>query len=145
MTPSIFSGLCRNYLKKKVAAGIFYVMAWPAQSSDLNSIELVWEKLDQRVWEHCPTSAAGLWGALQKAWEEVTHEYPVECPTFIRKLLLQRVFYCINCLLFFCRLLKTILLKSIKLNIGIHQRVFPNLFLPLYIEGFRACMKAAYE
>lgn len=50
--------LCKNHLEKKVAAGVFFVMASPAQLPDLNPIELKWEKLDQRVWTHCPTSTA---------------------------------------------------------------------------------------
>lgn len=37
--------LCRNCLVKKQSAGILFIMDCPAQSQDLNPIELLWEQL----------------------------------------------------------------------------------------------------
>ncbi|XP_056266329.1 general vesicular transport factor p115 isoform X2 [Pseudoliparis swirei] len=37
------------------------VMEWPAQSPDLNPIELLWEQLDRMVRKKCPSSQSNLW------------------------------------------------------------------------------------
>ena len=50
-------------------------MEWPAQSPDLNPIELVWDELDRRVKAKQPTSATHLWELLQQSWEELSEEY----------------------------------------------------------------------
>ena len=50
-------------------------MEWPAQSPDLNPIELVWDELDRRVKAKQPTSATHLWELLQQIWEERSEEY----------------------------------------------------------------------
>ena len=42
---------------KKEQDGRLQIMEWPAQSPDLNSIELVWDELDRRVKAKQPTSA----------------------------------------------------------------------------------------
>ena len=39
--PKHSSKLCKNYLGKKQSAGILSIMEWPAQSTDLNPIELL--------------------------------------------------------------------------------------------------------
>ena len=73
--PKHTSKLCTTYLEKKEAAGILSVMKWPAQSPDLNPIELLWEQLDQKVREKFPTSQSDMWNLLQQAWNEITPEY----------------------------------------------------------------------
>ena len=40
------------------------VMEWPAQSPDLNPIELLWEQLDRMVLKKCPSSQSNLWEVL---------------------------------------------------------------------------------
>ena len=50
-------------------------MEWPAQSPDLNPIELVWDELDRRVKAKQPTSATHLWELLQQCWEELSEQY----------------------------------------------------------------------
>ena len=67
--------LCKNYLGKKQSAGILSVMEWPAQSPDLNPIELLWEQLDCMVRKKCPLSQLNLWEVLQEAWGEISSDY----------------------------------------------------------------------
>ena len=50
-------------------------MEWPAQSPDLNPIELVWDELDRRVKAKQPTSATHLWELMQQCWEELSEQY----------------------------------------------------------------------
>ena len=50
-------------------------MEWPAQSPDLNPIELAWNELDRRVKANQPTSATHLWELLQQCWEELSEQY----------------------------------------------------------------------
>ena len=69
------SKLCKNYFVKKQSAGILSVMEWPAQSSDLNPIELLWEQLDRMVRKKCPSSQSNLWEVLQEAWGEISSHY----------------------------------------------------------------------
>ena len=67
--------LCENYLGKKQSDGILSVMEWPAQSPDLNPIELLWERLDRMVHKKCPSSQSNLWEVLQEAWGEIYLDY----------------------------------------------------------------------
>ena len=70
--PKHTSILCKKYLGKKQAAGMLSVMEWPAQSPDLNPIELLWEQLDR--WPIKP-SQSNLWEGLQEAWGEISTDY----------------------------------------------------------------------
>ena len=73
--PKHTSKLCKNYLEKKQAAGILSLMEWPAQSPDLNPIELLWEQLDRMVRKKCPSSQSNLWEGLLEAWGEISPDY----------------------------------------------------------------------
>ena len=73
--PKHSSKLCKNYLGKKQSAGILSIMEWPAQSPDLNPIELLWEQLDRMVRKKCPSSQSNLWEVLQEAWGEISSDY----------------------------------------------------------------------
>ena len=73
--PKHKSKLCQNYLSKKEQDGKLKNMEWPAQSPDLNPIELVWDELDRKVKAKQPTSATHLWELLQQSWEELSEEY----------------------------------------------------------------------
>jgi hypothetical protein len=72
--PKHSSKLC-NYLGKKQSAGILSLMEWPAQSPDLNPIELLLEQLDRMVRKKCPSSQSKLWEVLQDAWGEISSDY----------------------------------------------------------------------
>ena len=50
-------------------------MEWPAQSPDLNPIELLWEQLDHMVRKKCPPSQYNLWEVLQETWGEISSDY----------------------------------------------------------------------
>jgi transposase len=65
--PKHSSKLCKNYLGKKQSAGILSIMEWPAQSLDLNPIELLWEHFLRMVRKKCPSSQSNLWEVLQDA------------------------------------------------------------------------------
>jgi hypothetical protein len=49
--------LCKGYLNNKKSDGVLHKMTRPAQSPDLNPIEMVWDELDSRVKEMQPKSA----------------------------------------------------------------------------------------
>ena len=44
-------------------------MDWPAQSTDLNPIENLWDQIKTMVQEQNPTSVKELWTAINFAWE----------------------------------------------------------------------------
>ena len=50
-------------------------MERPAQSPDLNPIELLWEQLDRMVHKKCSSSQSNLWEVLQEAWGEIYSDY----------------------------------------------------------------------
>lgn len=69
--PKHSSNYCRNYLLNKEKQGTLKIMNWPPQSPDLNLIELLWDELDRRVRNKCPTSKETLWTLLQNTWNEL--------------------------------------------------------------------------
>ena len=73
--PKHTSKMCQRYLKNKQSARILTVMEWPAQSPDLNPIELLWEQLDRMVRRKTPSSQSILWEMLQEAWGEISSDY----------------------------------------------------------------------
>ena len=70
--PKHTSKLCQMYFKSKEEQHILQLMSWPAQSADLNPIELVWDELDWKVKAKQPTSATHLWQLLQESWAELS-------------------------------------------------------------------------
>ena len=67
--PKHTSNLCKNYLGREQSVGILSVMEWPAQSPDLNPIELLREQLDLMVRKKCPSSQSNLWEVLgSRCW-----------------------------------------------------------------------------
>ena len=50
-------------------------MEWPAQSSDLYPIKILWEQLDRMIRKKCPSSQSNLWEVLQEAWGEISSDY----------------------------------------------------------------------
>ena len=57
------------------SAGIRSLMEWPAQSLNLNLIELLWEQLDRMVRKKCPSSQSNLCEMLQEVWGEISSDY----------------------------------------------------------------------
>lgn len=72
--PKHTSRLCQDYLKQREDEEILQVMTWPPQSPDINPIELLWEELDRRVRDQCPSSESALWNTLQGCWNNIPHE-----------------------------------------------------------------------
>ena len=72
--PKHTSKLCKNYIKEQEDNGVLKNMTWPAQSPDLNPIELLWEVLDRKVRQKCPTSKEHLWQILEESWLSITPE-----------------------------------------------------------------------
>jgi transposase len=68
------SRLCKGYLTKKESDGVLHEMTWPPQSTDLNTIEIVWDELDRRVKEKQPKSAWHMWELLQDCWKSIPGE-----------------------------------------------------------------------
>ena len=72
--PKHTSKLCKNYIKEQENNGVLKNMTWPAQSPDLNQIELLWGELDRKVRQKCPTSKEHLWQILEEPWLSTTPE-----------------------------------------------------------------------
>lgn len=70
--PKHTSKICKGYMQEQEDDGVLKNMDWPPQSPDLNPIELLWEELDRRVREQCPTSARSLWEILQNSWNDIS-------------------------------------------------------------------------
>ena len=68
--PKHTSKLCMNYIKEQEGNGVLKNMTWP----DLNPIELLWEELDRKVRQKCPTSKEQLWQILEESWLLITTE-----------------------------------------------------------------------
>ena len=58
---------CQRYIKSKEEQHVFQMMFRPAQSADLNSIELVWDERDRKVRAKQPTSASHVWHLLHES------------------------------------------------------------------------------
>lgn len=69
--PKHTSKLCMNYLRSKESKGVLKIMEWPPQSPDANPIEMLWEELDRKARELCPTSESDMWKCLNTAWNQI--------------------------------------------------------------------------
>ena len=73
--PKHTSRLCQKCIKSKVEQYVLQLISWPAQSVDLNPIELVWNELDWKVRAKLLPSAAHLRQLLQESWAELSSVY----------------------------------------------------------------------
>ena len=72
--PKHKSKLSANYLNQLVQEKTLTLMGWPAQSPDLDPIELLWDEIDRYVKKFQVKSEAHLWELLLKASKAVTME-----------------------------------------------------------------------
>ena len=72
--PKHSSNYCRNYLRRKEAAGALTVMNWPSQSPDLNPIEQIWELIDRKLNKSHVKTKETLWLEVKRCWESITVE-----------------------------------------------------------------------
>ena len=90
--PKHSSILCRDYLREKERRRVLNYMVWPAQSPDLNPIELLWDEFDRKIRIKGLTSKTHLWQVLKEAWSEIqpetleklTNRLPRLCKAVIR-------------------------------------------------------------
>ena len=47
---------------------------WPAQSSDLNPIENMWDNLKRAIQDKNPKNTEKLWKSVKEAWNEIPCE-----------------------------------------------------------------------
>ena len=69
--PKRTSKLYQRYIKSKEKRHVLQMISWPAQSADLNTIELVCDEIDRKIRAKQPTSAAHLWQLLLESWAEL--------------------------------------------------------------------------
>ena len=64
--------ISKGISKKKQEQHVLQLMSWPAQRTDLNSIDLRWDDLDRNVRPKQPTGATQLLQFLQESWAELS-------------------------------------------------------------------------
>lgn len=72
--PKHSSKLCRGYVSELEKQKKLVNMEWPAQSPDLNPIELLWDELDRNVRKMRPVNHNHLWECLQACWQSIGEE-----------------------------------------------------------------------
>jgi len=72
--PKHISKLCKTYLENSEKKKVLKNMIWPLQSPDLNPIELLWDELDRKVRNECPTSKNHFWSILREAWNNLSQD-----------------------------------------------------------------------
>ena len=50
------------------------VMAWPAQSPDMNPIENLWDVLHRKLHGHMPRNKDQLWNIVKDEWYKIARE-----------------------------------------------------------------------
>ena len=73
--PKHISKLCQIFIKSKEELDVLQLMFKPAQSMNLNPIELVWEEVDREVRAKQPISAVHLLYLLQESRAELSSVY----------------------------------------------------------------------
>lgn len=69
--PKHSSKLCRGFVNEEEQKGELVNMVWPAQSPDLNPIELLWDELDRATRKIRPQNHEHLWECLQRCWQQI--------------------------------------------------------------------------
>ena len=49
-------------------------MKWPAQSPDLNPIEIIWHIIGENVHKEQPSSVTDVWNKIEQEWKKITSE-----------------------------------------------------------------------
>ena len=73
--PKHTSRLCHNDLRRKEQECRLQITEWPAQSPDLDPIQLVWDELCRRMKVKQPTRATHLWELRKQCWEGISEQY----------------------------------------------------------------------
>ena len=66
---------CRRYIKSEEEQHVLQLMSWPAQSANLNPIELVWDQFERKLRAKQPTGTVLLWHLLQESWAGLSSVY----------------------------------------------------------------------
>ena len=69
--------LCQSYIKSKEEQYVLQMMFRPAQSTDLNPVELGRDELEQKVRAKQTTSPVHLWQLLEESWAELACLLPI--------------------------------------------------------------------
>jgi transposase len=85
--PKHTSRKCRDYLLRQAALKGFTLLDWPAQSPDLNPIEMLWEEMGRRIYKARPSSVEQLWEICQEVWDSFQ-------PNDLQKLVNRMPFIC---------------------------------------------------
>ena len=72
--PKHASKLCKTYLENREKRKDLQVMQWPAQSPDLNPIELLWDQLDREFRQMRSKNTRELMENLQICWRNIKPE-----------------------------------------------------------------------
>lgn len=72
--PKHTSKLCTNYLRLKEDEGVLQVLDWPAQSPDINPIELLWDELKRQAKKTIQTNEKAMFDHVKVVWNNIQIE-----------------------------------------------------------------------